>query len=391
MTESNGRPATEVTEYKTQSTSWSTGNVSDIVLPRSDGSAGQESRKVLKAEVIENNKDNPGACLKIKLAYQKAHGKDIPDGQKWEGLTRIPLRSVKQGESIEIDLDTNQTLRLKGELDKLYLVAAEGVPLGNSTKVVISGDQAEIHKAIGQLDLSGYDPADVVAALVKVPDVLQNAAALDRHQRRCSALDEFQAHMDANDWTEGDWEQFFRANDWIFGHGLAYRFMTEVEGQASLGGMLVDGKGAQRTDYLMASEAGIRFTTIVDIKKPSTPLLYTKAKYRNKIWMMSGDLNGGVSQVQAYCRTWVIDGSKQENNKDALEGQRIYTVQPRGILLIGNTNQLDEGDDQDKRDKRNSFELYRQNLGNPEVLTFDELFERAKLLVHHDAPQQVPV
>ena len=36
------------------------------------------------------------------------------------------------------------------------------------------------------------------------------------------------------------------------------------------------------------------------------------------------------------------------------------------------------------KDKLRSFELLRKNTSNPEIITFDELYERAKFIVHHN-------
>jgi len=37
----------------------------------------------------------------------------------------------------------------------------------------------------------------------------------------------------------------------------------------------------------------------------------------------------------------------------------------------------------DRRKSHRSFELYRRNMNHPEVITFDELYQRAKLIVEH--------
>ena len=50
-------------------------------------------------------------------------------------------------------------------------------------------------------------------------------------------------------------------------------------------------------------------------------------------------------------------------------------IHPKGIVIIGNTSQLNNWD------KRNSFERFRRELSNPEVITYDELYERAKFIV----------
>jgi hypothetical protein len=36
------------------------------------------------------------------------------------------------------------------------------------------------------------------------------------------------------------------------------------------------------------------------------------------------------------------------------------------------------------KDKLRSFELLRKNTTNPEIITFDELYERARFIVHHN-------
>ncbi len=82
-----------------------------------------------------------------------------------------------------------------------------------------------------------------------------------------------------------------------------------------------------------------------------------------------------MAQLQSNCRTWVLEGSRQEDNREALEGQGIYTYEPKGILVIGHCGQLDS------LHKKAAFEVYRRNLHNPEIITYDELLARAEFLV----------
>jgi hypothetical protein len=126
----------------------------------------------------------------------------------------------------------------------------------------------------------------------------------------------------------------------------------------------------------MATEAVVRFTVLVEVKTPQAPLTLP-GEYRNGAFAMGDDVAGGVAQLQANARKWTLEGAQKEENRD-LEEQAVFTVQPKGILVVGHTAWLDS------RPKRTSFELYRQNLNNPEILTFDELYERAKFIVQHD-------
>ena len=97
------------------------------------------------------------------------------------------------------------------------------------------------------------------------------------------------------------------------------------------------------------------------------------SQYRNGAWGISQELSGAISQVQVNCAQWEISDSRTEQNREELCG--INTISPKGIVVIGNTSELD------CRDKRNSFERFRQELRLPEIITYDELFERAKYIV----------
>ncbi len=128
----------------------------------------------------------------------------------------------------------------------------------------------------------------------------------------------------------------------------------------------------------MATEAQNRFTVLVEIKKPNSELVTSKL-YRNKVHELGEDLVGGVAQLQSNCRTWTRDGSRSEENIERLNAVNTYTYEPKGILVIGHTKQLDT------LNKQATFELFRRNLYNPQILTYDELYARAEFLVSHDA------
>lgn len=65
-----------------------------------------------------------------------------------------------------------------------------------------------------------------------------------------------------------------------------------------------------------------------------------------------------------------------------LTGEQVFIYQPKSFVILGNLSEF-KTDIGVNEDKFSSFELYRQNLVNPEIITFDELFERAKFIVKH--------
>ena len=70
--------------------------------------------------------------------------------------------------------------------------------------------------------------------------------------------------------------------------------------------------------------------------------------------------------------------SLEPENIDELFHKNIYTINPKGILIIGNTEELQD------RAKIETFEMFRSNISNPEIITFDELYERAKFIVEKE-------
>ena len=125
---------------------------------------------------------------------------------------------------------------------------------------------------------------------------------------------------------------------------------------------------------MRTGSAQVGFTSLVDIKTPSTQLLQTK-KYRNGAFPPSIELAGSVAQAQANCYRWANEGSQTPRNIAIQSSNRFMTVMPRAYLVVGHTKELTD------EERTTCFELFRRGLGNLEVITYDELLERAKSLV----------
>jgi hypothetical protein len=203
-----------------------------------------------------------------------------------------------------------------------------------------------------------------------LPTRLSHAQIQDERQQ---ALDLFESKLD-EDCPESWWQKYFEANPWIFGYGLSYQFLNSVEETPLMGGADVSGKGSRFLDSLRMTEGYSRFTVLVEIKKPDTDLL--DSKYRKRVAHISKELTSGVSQLQVAASTWENQDSRSDENRDRFDKESTYTVQPKGILVIGHLKQL-----VDDRDKLKTFQLFRRNIANPEIITFDELYQRARHIV----------
>lgn len=201
---------------------------------------------------------------------------------------------------------------------------------------------------------------------------------------RAEGLAEFKRQLEARDWEESDWQRFFELETWIFGFGLNYQFLHLVEGHPYLGGKGFKGRGGSVGDFLYSTGGYLRFTVLVEIKKPQSDLLEERT-YRTKVYAPSPDLVGGVAQIQRQAWEWSME-STRDSSRDELEQRSVFTHQPRGILVTGHTAEFERGGQPD-RARLYSFESYRRNLALPEVLTFDEVYARAEqMLSPHEPP-----
>ena len=60
----------------------------------------------------------------------------------------------------------------------------------------------------------------------------------------------------------------------------------------------------------------------------------------------------------------------------------ISTTQPRQVVLIGSLEQFDSGQGTNA-EKLETFELFRTSNSDMEVITFDELYQRARFIVRN--------
>jgi hypothetical protein len=186
--------------------------------------------------------------------------------------------------------------------------------------------------------------------------------------------------------TEAVWQKFFESNPWIFGYGLNYIFTSRLDDrkleQVTTGYAFQ--QSGKRTDALMKTQGFISSLCFVEIKTHNTLLLH-KEPYRAESWRISEDLAGSVAQVQKTIQKAV----KSIQTKIELEhrggeptGEIAFLYQPKAYVVIGCLDEFVTPMGINEQ-QFSSFELFRRNVINPEIITFDELFERAKFIVRH--------
>jgi hypothetical protein len=184
---------------------------------------------------------------------------------------------------------------------------------------------------------------------------------------------------------EALWQDFFEKNKWIFGYGLNCIICDSLDVKKLE--QVVTGftfnKPGKRVDALLKTRGLISSLCFAEIKTHNTLLLGTE--YRSGCWTMSSELIGGVTQIQKTVQSALYDlKSKIEiTNKDGdPTGEVIYNYNPKSYLVIGNLNEFQTVKGINEY-KFSSFELFRKNTTSPEIITFDELYERAKFILEN--------
>jgi len=181
--------------------------------------------------------------------------------------------------------------------------------------------------------------------------------------------------------------KYFEKNPWVFGYGLGYIFLSGLNDkklEQVVQGHSVDSHG-KRVDALMKTKGIISNLCFVEIKTHSTGLLESKP-YRSGCWAPSKELAGAIAQVQGTVALAVENLSSKisPDDKDGNPtGEEIFNYQPKSYLVIGNMTEF-VSEHGINKDKLRSFELLRKNTSNPEIITFDELYERAKFIVQNN-------
>ncbi|TEP81954.1 DUF4263 domain-containing protein [Pseudomonas aeruginosa] len=186
-------------------------------------------------------------------------------------------------------------------------------------------------------------------------------------------IERFEAMLQ-KDLPESAWQKFFERNAFILTMIFARPVrLLHTQFHAQGGGL--DGAGAQVGDFLLA-EQGFAMA-IVEIKTPGSPLLRDKAYRNREVFAPHDDLSGAVSQVlyqqSKFHENWLNHRIRPE----------LRDSRPDAIKCVVITGMLPQDEMQ-----RRSLEVFRNACKNVEVVTFDELLGKLKLLLEHLAPRQ---
>lgn len=285
------------------------------------------------------------------------------------------------------------------EIEKLYnllhmikhieLEGAEKVRLEENTINQWSLTDAEKHNFfVENLDMA----ADVIRDYVTKSDVIALAYRKQQIETFYHLLyDDVFFQEKQKEWgkrgKEAVWQQFFEENPWIFGYGLSYIFTSRLDDrklEQVTTGYSVSGAG-KRVDALMQTRGLVSSLCFVEIKTHCTTLLQHEKAYRSESWRISDELAGSIAQIQKTINKalkTIQTKLELESDDGTPTGDIIFLYQPKSFVVIGCLQEFTHKNGVNEQ-QYSSFELFRRNISNPEIITFDELYERARFIVEH--------
>lgn len=362
-------------EITIRSTSWQSADVDPVALRETS-----TGRLIFKPSIVDMGMGETG--VRGTLLFQKKK----PSGS-WEDHSPIPLSSLKDGQGVKLELKSAETRTLFEKLSDLYSIAEEhGVPMGNQTFVrAPSNDLLRQLLQDGELErvLDQRQGADLLrnfllwltrnaSSLVATLEDLDPAELISFDSAVGAArmkllLREYEDNRENKD--ERYWQGLFERHSWVLSQ-VCNQPLLIIRGQAYVGGKNIGNKDGNVVDFLYGN-AITKNATLVEIKTPAASLL-AASQYRNNTHRPSVELSGAVQQL-------LNDRLSLIREYDALtrgEDVQFRTFNPRLVLVIG-----DAGREFNTDRERQSFELYRCNLRDVDVVTFDELQKKVCTLI----------
>jgi hypothetical protein len=353
---------------RTVPTSASTADVSDVVLRRTD------RRRLIFRAMLVRNPNNAEASVRGTLIYQAKRA-----GDQWVDIDSLNLSTMRADEWTKIELRSEEVLLLYQAVSNLYAHMREhGITYGEQELVPI--EKSEVVRQVLAL-LEGEDGEELVKAFLgwasdqstrtlaasllgTDADSLVNFNAAVTIARMRYFISVAKGALTSSD--EGQWQQLLTNHSWVISQIYAQPILL-IKDLAYVGGKSIRNTGGSVIDYLYANNLTGN-VLMVEIKTPAATLL---RPYRGNVMSPATDLSGGVQQLLQARNSF----EEEYRQLVGRSGEDLHVTSPRCLLIVGTLSNL--GDDTARR----SFELFRNNNRQVEVITFDELIGKAEQLV----------
>lgn len=166
---------------------------------------------------------------------------------------------------------------------------------------------------------------------------------------------------------EKKWQSYLKDNAWIFSSVFAQPVIL-YQDEAYAGGKSIDNKNGKYTDFLIKNSLSDN-VAFFEIKTHKTKLLEDKAYRGNDVFSTTKELAGCVNQVlnqrDKFQKSYAVLKMESEEEFESCNSECF--------VLVGSLEGL-------SKKQRYSFELFRSNNRDVEIITFDEIRKKIEML-----------
>lgn len=161
-------------------------------------------------------------------------------------------------------------------------------------------------------------------------------------------------------------QDFFKNNHWILSNILSMPVVFLKE-KAYVGGKEYNNTGGKEADFLFRNNL-TKNIFIIEIKTPLKKIVEMKPYRGSDVFNIGKEVVGGLIQALDQKDNLQKEFYKLAQNSD------FKSFNPRVVLIVGKIQGLTEKE-------MKSFDLFRNSIKDVEIITYDELFEKTKLIL----------
>lgn len=355
-------------------TSNRTAEVNEILL------RDKNNAKIFFKPMLVENPKNADETVKGKFIYIKDNVNRTDD-------ILLSPGKLKKSEWMELELKTEEIMMLYNYLTTLYQV--ESIDNGTFIRLDTSSEKFinffENNKQVFNEILTEKQTIDlilnskeVLIAFAKHGDFLNKIIDLEESnipeigpkvqlKTLKNVRNLISENMDNN--KEEFWQsEIFTKYNWVLSQ-LFSKPIILFQDKAFLGGKSIDSKEGTIIDYIYKNSLSGN-VMLFEIKTPLTELMVEK-EYRSGVHSISYELSGSLSKTLTYKDTLQKSYFQQSHNSE----DAFNVFNPKALIIAGQLNKLSDT-------QKKSFELYRRELKDIEIITYDEILEKINNLIN---------
>lgn len=330
---------------------------------------------------LVDNLQNEDNNIRARIIVQKKS-----KNEEWEEYDTLSPQNLKKGEWFKIDIhpqDLANLLAYSEELKKIYKSNYK-YDVFDSTKIMILDDNySNIDEVLSKIQNNSnlnelFSKLSIVSNDKIVEYINNNIAEMDEILSRINEeklnelysltfvkainVEFIEKNMDIDD--EEYWQQIFSNHPSILSNVFP-AVIHLIANKPYLGGKSFENRDGVLSDLLYS--AGDKNVAIFELKTPCCQLM-DKNEYRANVYSPSKELCGAIVQAKNQKDTFM-------KNYYSICNSKFESYDPRIIILIGRKDKLNEN-------QKNSFELFRRELKDIEIVTYDELIYKSKAILN---------